>query len=367
MARRSVAIIGGGVIGCSLAWRLATRGCDVTVFEKGELCQEASWAAGGILSPHIELSPGPLLQLGQASLSLYPSFLSELSQTSKAPSLSSDGLVELVSEDEISSLQQKFPEISSWAPSARWCSQAELSLLEPALGSFSAGVFLPEERAVEPRLLCQALLEAARAAGVTLLPNTEVRRILHQNATLVGLDVGGEQRRYDDVILAAGSWSGLVAEGILPFGLIEPVRGQVLLLSPEKPLLSRVVYANGGYLVPRPNGQLLVGATTEHTGFEKAVTAAGVSRLLSLAMRTLPALSEAKLLDAWSGLRPGSKDGLPILGPSPIRGLSLATGHYRNGILLAPITASLMTSFVLGEPTSLPLSPFSVERFGVSL
>jgi glycine oxidase len=357
MSSVDVVVIGGGVIGCAIAWRLALRGCRVTLLERGSFGAEASWAAGGILSPNAEFEAGPLFTLAQQSLQLYPAFIHELRQHSDLdPNLLNSGLLALAySPEETLHLQQKHPPKKILSPS-------ELLSLEPHIASPLTGAFFPDALSIEPRALFSALLDAATKAGVTLRPQSPVRRILSHQGRLTGLELTHQTLACQHVVLAAGAWTSLLGD-VLPTNCVYPVRGQVLLLEPPAPVLSRVVYAHGGYLVPRKNGNLLIGATSELVGFEKGLTVDGLQFLLSVALKTVPSLQQAKWLEAWSGLRPATKDGLPLLGESHLKNLWMAAGHYRNGILLTPITAQLISSLIMGEAPSSNLDPFSVRRF----
>lgn len=384
-----VAVIGGGVIGCAIAWRLSQRGYQVALFDRGAFGQEASWAAGGILSPNAEFEPGPLYSLAQQSLALYPSFVRELQQQSDIdPCLLYGGLLSLAydesQEQHLREIHQQSVAVSKAITTStaltdgdtrsftsaryhqqnQWQSPQALAALEPMLAPARGGVFFPDELSIDPRALFSSLLQAATNAGVQLHPNTSVRRIIAKGKTLTHLEIEHETIACQHAIIASGSWSGLFGDDILFNDCVYPIRGQVLLLAPSAPVLSRVVYANGGYLVPRKSGHVLIGATSEQVGFTKNLTAGGLQFLLSVALQTIPSLKDATWIDAWSGLRPATKDGLPILGESHVKNLWFATGHYRNGILLTPITASIISELITGDADVLAsLAPFSVERF----
>jgi glycine oxidase len=354
-----VAVIGGGVIGCAIAWRLSQRGYQVALFDRGSFGQEASWAAGGILSPNAEFELGPLYSLAQQSLALYPSFVKELQQQSDIdPCLLDGGLLSLAytepQEQHLREIHQK---------KNQWQSPQSLAKLEPMLAPSRGGVFFPDELSIDPRALFSSLLQAVTNRGVRLYPNTAVRRIVSRDKALTGIELAHETISCQHAIVASGSWSGLFGEDVLREDCVYPIRGQVLLLAPSRPVLSRVVYASGGYLVPRKSGHVLIGATSEQVGFSKNLTAGGLQFLLSVALQTIPSLQDATWLDSWSGLRPASKDGLPILGESRIKNLWFATGHYRNGILLTPITAAIISALLSGESPATSLAPFSAERF----
>jgi glycine oxidase len=234
--------------------------------------------------------------------------------------------------------------------------------LEPHLSPQTRGaLFFPDEASVDPRLLSRALYLAARAAGARFRTG-QVLRVLHEEGRAVGVahDAGRLEARA--VVLAAGAWSALVPGSGLPQGAVRPVRGQIALLDTRQRLLSRVVFSDKGYVVPRADGRVLCGSTMEEVGFEKAVTAGGLRGVLELALEIAPELAQAPVVDTWSNFRPASPDGAPVLGPAAVPGLFYATGHTRNGILLTAITADAVAAAVLGKEPPVDLAPFSVAR-----
>ena len=203
---------------------------------------------------------------------------------------------------------------------------------------------------------------AAKQAGVTFL-NGSVQRIVHQGGRVTGVEHETGRLAAGAVVLAAGSWSPLVEGNALPKGAVRPVRGQIALLDAKATRLSRVIFSDKGYVVPRPDGRLLCGSTMEEAGYEKAVTAGGLASVLAMAMEIAPGLAKAPVLDTWANFRPASPDGWPVLGAATVPGLFYATGHTRNGILLTPITAEAIAAAVQGRPTPISLAPFSARRF----
>lgn len=359
-----LAIIGGGVQGCAVAWRLAQRGLRPLVIERSAPGAEASSAAAGMLVPQQECDePGPLFELGRASHARYPDFVRELEAASGVSvGYRVSGVLALARTEADEAAQRRK---AAWQVAAG--ARAELldgdavAKLEPALAPCRSALRFPDGAQLEPSRLMQALRVAATRAGVEFRVG-QARRVLVEERRVVGLDVDGERLPVARALLAAGSWSALVEGTGLPTGAVYPVRGQLVGLQAPPALLSHVVFG-GGYLVPRSDGRIVVGSTMENVGFHRGETAQAIARLLNLAIALSPALAEAQLLRAWSNFRPATADHLPLLGPTPIRGLHLATGHFRNGILLAPVTADALTALLCDEPPPCDLRPFSIARF----
>jgi glycine oxidase len=361
-----VLIVGGGVMGCSIALRLAQGGAKVTVLERAIPGAEASSAAGGILAPQMEShGPGPFLDLCLRSRGLYPAFARELLELSGID----------VAYRECGLLRAAFtPEAAhpleadaAWQKGlglrAELLTGDEARKLEPNLSPrVVAALHLPDDHQVDNRLLTRALSMAAARAGAGFRTGY-VRGIAQEGGRAVGVDLDGETLRADAVVVAAGSWSGLVAGARVNPQVVRPARGQMVQLQTRLPVLSHVVFSDKGYVVPRADGRLLAGSTMELVGFEKQVTAEGLARILSMAIELCPALADAPVQEFWAGLRPYTEDHLPIIGRGPMDGLFLATGHFRNGILLTPITAKLVAQVVLGQAPSVDLRPFRYDRF----
>ena len=234
--------------------------------------------------------------------------------------------------------------------------------LEPGLSPETRGaLYFPSEASVDPRLLGRALHAAAARAGARFVQG-QVRGIALEGGRVTGVDHESGRIAAGAVVLAAGAWSMQVVGNGLPAGAVRPVRGQIAVLDTRPPLLSRVIFSDKGYVVPRPDGRVLCGSTMEEAGFEKAVTAGGLLRVLELAVEVAPGLAAAPLVESWSNFRPATPDGLPILGPGRESGLFYATGHYRNGVLLTPITADVVSAAVLGRSTPVDLAPFGPAR-----
>jgi glycine oxidase len=243
---------------------------------------------------------------------------------------------------------------------------AAARLREPALGpDIRAALAFSDDGQVIARELARAFSQAAAAAGARFLTGRYVRRVLVQGDAAVGVELDGERLAAAAVVVAAGSWSGLVEGGGVPPTVVRPARGQLVSIETRPPIFRHVVSLHGrGYLVPRRDGTVLAGSTVEMAGFRKQVTVGGLAGILDLARILIPALSEAPVTGSWSNFRPYTEDHLPVLGATAVRGLFLSTGHFRNGILLAPITAQAIAELVATGRSSVDLAPFSVARFG---
>jgi len=361
-----VVIVGAGVMGCGIALRLRQAGARVTVLERSIPGAEASSAAGGILAPQQESEgPGPFLELCLRSRALYPDFAAELlALTGVNVDYLPSGLLHLAFDE---AGAQRLKATVDWQRArglrAELLGRTEVHQLEPQLApSVLAAAHYPDDHQVDNRLLTRALTMAAAKVGVTFRTGY-VRGVVAHNGRAVGVDLDGETLRADAVVIAAGSWSGLVQGITLDPRVVRPARGQMVQLQTRLPLFSHVVFSDKGYLIPRTDGRVIAGSTLEFAGFEKHVTAEGLHRILSLAMELCPALGPAPVQETWAGFRPYTDDHLPILGAGPLPGLFLATGHFRNGILLAPVTAKLVAEVVLGRSPSVDLTPFRFDRF----
>jgi glycine oxidase len=350
--------VGGGVIGLSCAWRAAQRGARVAVLERAEPPAGATNVAAGMLAPVGELTFGEpeLLQLTLASARRYPEFVAELeAATGEGTGYSRQGALHIaLDRDEAAQLRRVHELQRSLDLEAEWLPPRRCRELEPGLTpSFHGGVFAAGEAAIDPRALTRALVAALTAAGGELQTGCEVVGGIFEGERLAGVrTAAGEELRSDAIVLCAGAWSGRaewLPEHARP--AVRPVKGQVLeLRAPDgEPPCERIIASERVYLVPRPDGRLVVGATSEERGFDTTVLAGGVHELLREAYRVLPDVAELELLDAIAGLRPGTPDNLPLIGPGAIDGLHLATGHYRNGILLAPLTADWLAADLAGE------------------
>jgi glycine oxidase len=365
-----VAIAGGGLIGASIAFELAAEKLSVIVLDRQQPGREASWAAAGMLSPAPD-SPrdNPLVPLSCESLRLYPDFVSAIEETSRmAVSYKRAGAMEVFfAPHGDTQRDRRIADCAALGIAAELIPLAAAREKETSIGpNATAAAWLPEEGTVEPRLLIAAVLEAARSRGVEFRADCAVTGILRDGGRCAGVSAGGEAISAGHVILAAGSFSSQMtseAEFMARHAPTRPVRGQLIALRSPEVNLTRVLRSERGYLVPRRDGRVVAGSTSEEAGFEKRVTPAGLRRIFDAALELCPELAGAEILETWSGLRPGTPDDLPILGPTEMEGLLIATGHYRNGILLAPVTAKLIREWVTTGRTSFNATAFFPLRF----
>ncbi|MBN1206616.1 MAG: glycine oxidase ThiO [Myxococcaceae bacterium] len=366
MSLPDVLIVGGGVMGCGIALRLRQAGVNVTVLERSIPGAEASSAAAGILAPQMEADgPGPFLELCLRSRALYGELAAELRElTGVDIAYLPCGVLKAAFTEaaahhlEAASAWQKALGLRAELLDGRQAQEVEPKLSPKVL----AAARFPDDHQVDNRLLVRALSMAAARAGATFRGGY-VRGVVQEHGRAVGVDLDGELLRAGAVVIAAGSWSGLVQGTALDPHVVRPARGQMIEFQTRLPITTHILTSEKGYLVPRTDGRLIAGSTMEFAGFDKQVTAEGLSRILGMALELCPALGEASVQDMWAGFRPYSEDKLPILGPGPLPGLFLATGHFRNGILLAPITAKLITQCILEERPSVDLSYFRYDRF----
>ena len=360
-------VVGGGLIGCALAAELASRGQRVLVLERGEPGGEASSAAAGMLSPQSDARErDAMLELGLESLAMYPEWTRRLEEeTGLDTGYRQTGVLRCAfSEGERDALAALY----AWQGAAalaielRSGDALQRDRVESQLSpEVAAAVLFADEAAVTPRLLARAAWLRAERRGVDVRTGVAVRRFLLERGRCVGVETDEGAFGAGAVVDAAGAWAAFDLG--LPFPVpVRPVRGQIVALRAEGPPPARIVCSADAYVLPRPDGTVLVGSTLETVGFRKAVTAGAVARLIEAAVRLTPRLAESRLEDTWSGLRPGTPDGWPILGDSPVPGLYFATGHFRSGILLAPATAGLVADAILGSPPH-RIEAFSVERF----
>ncbi len=369
--RPRVAIIGAGVVGLGIAWRLASR-ADVSVFDRGKAGSGASHAAAGMLAACCEAEPGEeaLVALGRDSQARWPGFAEELRRASGIDvELRREGTVVLaLTADDQAALAHQLEFQKKLGLPLEWLSAAATRAKEPHLaGKIAGAVFSPEDHQVDNRKLTQALRVAAEAGGVKIYEQRPVAEISVQSGRADGVIFeDGARAEADIVVLAAGAWSrgikGLPPDRRPP---VRPVKGQMLALrmDPASPLLNHVLWAPGAYLVPRRDGRMIIGGTVEEKGFDETITAGGMLTLLEAAWRAIPAIEELPIDEIWVGHRPGSRDDAPILGRALLEGLFYATGHHRNGILLAPVTADAMAKLILDDVAEPALKPFALERF----
>jgi glycine oxidase len=346
-------IIGAGIIGLSLALALRKRRASVLVVERGEPGREASYAAGGMLVGCGLETPAVLQPLATASARLYPGFVDELELESGVHvDLRDHGTIVFPAPEDV--YERPGFTLASLLP-------VPLAELEPALADPQRPAFYLKERSVDPRALCTAAWKAAKRRGIDFSSGDEVTSVTVSHGRATGVRTIKTAFHADKVVNCAGAWSGQIPPHTFP---TRPVKGQMLcLLMPSPTLLNHVVRSPEVYLIPRSDGRLLVGATVEEAGFDKRTDIATMQRFHRVALDLIPELRNGKILEDWAGLRPGTPDALPILGPTATPGYYVATGHFRDGILLAPITADVMAAVMEGQTPEYDLVPFYPARF----
>jgi glycine oxidase len=365
-----VAVVGAGVIGLSIAWRLAQRGLSVAVFDRAGVGAGASLAATGMLAAAAEHEPGDpeLLALALESQGLWPQFGRALeAQSGLAIDLRESGtLVVALGRDEVERLRFRHDLHRRCGLATRWLGGPEVRAMEPGLRpSVAAGLFCPDDHQVDPRLVMAALRGAFLASGGHLIEHCAVEALDLAGLRVCGVETAAGRWRAASVVLAAGAWT---AGNLLPPGLVVPVRplkGQALALTAtaQTGTLSHIVWTEQVHMAPKGDGRLIVGATVEERDFDAAVTAGGLYALLEGARRAFPAIEEMAVEAIWTGFRPSSIDDAPILGATGIAGLAIATGHHRNGYLLAPVTASAIEALVTDGRMPAVAHPFGLDRF----
>ncbi|SFF55089.1 glycine oxidase [Halobacillus alkaliphilus] len=360
-------ILGGGVIGCSTAFYLSKKGQHVLVLEKGSLGQEASSAAAGMLGVQTELEEeSPIYELARKSREMFPNLAVELKdRTGIDIGLSQKGIIrpafteeQRVRYREIAANQKLKGEESSWKD------REELVEMEPCLtDSLVGGLWFPKEGHVSAPDLTRAFTRAAAVNGVTFRESTDVYQLISKQNQVVGAATDAGDFYGSSVLVAAGAWSRRFLPG--KEQALYPVKGEALAVKTEKSILHTTIFTDDCYLVPKKGGEIIVGATSTPYTFDKRVTVEGTEGLIHKAKRLLPLLGRAEIDRIWAGTRPMTGDGLPIMGEHPeLSSLYFSTGHYRNGILLSPVTGKLMADYIAGEANLITdLSAFTPARF----
>jgi glycine oxidase len=361
-------VVGGGVVGCAAAWQLAREGLAVTLLERGALAAQASGVAAGMLTPSPEASDdGPFLRLARASLALFPQWCEALRESSGVdPEFEPSGSLHVAATpaeaDEIRARARRLA-----TPGAEWLEPRDALEVVPGVSPAIAGALCsPHDAHVHSQLLTQAAAAAAAALGARVEAGVAVLGLTRAGERVTGVVTGAGERAAGRVVLCTGAWLPEAAAwlgGRFAFP-IEPVRGQILSLAQPEPPLRTIVFGGGAYLVPKRDASVVVGATQETVGFDCRVTAEGVGGLLAAAPRLVPALARATFRSAWAGLRPSTPDRLPLVGALPgVEGAVVAAGHFRNGVLLAPLTARLVADFVQGKAPAGDALALRPERF----
>jgi glycine oxidase len=362
-------IAGGGLIGGAIALELAQAGLRVALFERGKPGREASWASAGILSPAPE-SPGliPMVPLARASMALYPGLVANVEELSgQSVGFRTQGTMDaLFSRDAARDLSTLIALHHGLGLKAEPLRPDDARDLEPALSpEVEAAALRPEEASIDNRALTQAVLEAAQKSGAEILPGQEAQAIWRDGSRCTGLQLKNENVSAQWTIVAAGSFSAGI-EGVATYAPVRPAKGQMISLRAGGLKIEHVLWSERVYLVPRNDGRILAGATVEYVGFDKHVTAGAMEKILSAAIELVPGLTNARIEESWAGLRPDSPDHLPILGPTDLDGLLIATGHFRSGVLLMPITARLIREWITEQRVSVDWERLSPMRFATA-
>ena len=362
-----VVVAGAGIIGCAVAYELASRGASVRIIDPRGYGRGATKASAGMLAPYIEGHSPQLLALGVSSLNHYDRFIARITADSaRAVEYRRPGTLQVaVTEDEASELADRARHLTDARVDHLFVSAGELRKVEPALSADArAALRIPQHGYVGVSSLMSGLAAASERRGVTIT----VARVeaFGKKGDSVAVTTSEGVVECDAAVVAAGSWSGRIDSGSALPAPVHPIRGQIVQLHASPAPLAHVVWGSGCYLVPWQDGTVLVGATMEDVGFDERTTDVAVRNLRESGRKLVPALGAATFVDARAGLRPATSDELPIIGPSSTtRGVFYATGHYRNGVLLAPLTASLVTDLVLGTGAGAELDLVRPSRFGL--
>src|SRR5579875_1609533 len=367
-----ILVIGGGLIGCSIALRLAQQKLRVSVFDQGKPGMEASSAGAGMIAPQGETTqPDAFYELCAASRDLYADFVAEVEELSgRKVGFRRDGtLMAALDEDQQHELQEIYEAQTKAGLKVERLSPPEARRRSPQLSEeIRDALFIPEDYWIDNVRLMEALEQACRRVGVSFYPHAKVTRLIASNGRVESAEIRAESGSISghyaagQFILAAGAWSGEIAATLGISLPVKPCRGQMIEFEGAEDF-PFVLRAGHHYLVPRSGGRVIAGSTMEYASFEKAVTGEGLRSILEGAVRMAPMVKKLRFRAAWSGLRPDTEDHLPILGCGEIRNLVFATGHFRNGILLTPITAQLISELILKGSTSRPLERYSPARF----
>ncbi len=362
-----VVIIGGGIIGSSIAYYLRKSNIDVTILEQGDIGGQASSAAAGLLAPLGPLSgPGPFADLVLASFALFPSLVPELEDVSGMTLgyEQTGALRTITSPKRISHLRKR---LQNWQPlglEMNWLTGDEARQLEPALGpDISAAIYAPEESQINASQLVKAFSQAANRLGAKIYSHTRVTGIHRNNTKIIGVQTDRDEIACSSLVIATGAWTACYEKWFNTAIPVRPLQGQMLSLKQPSVPLQHIIFGNAIYLVPR-GSNILVGATKEETGFDMQVTDEGISWLHTTALKLLPALRTSKIEHTWAGLRPKTPDNQPILGSLPNwENVILATGHNSVGIILSVITGQTIADLITTGKTPQVIQPFSLERY----
>ena len=362
-------VAGGGLIGASIAFELAESGLKVALYDARDPGREASWASAGMISPAPE-NPAmiPFMPMSLASAALYPEFIRKVEQlTGQDSGYQKCGALDVILDNDLQKAQEELSTIVALQRGvglhAEAISAERAREMEPALNEDTqAAIFRADEGSLDARAFTQAVLQAARQRGVEIFAGNGAKRLKKDGSHCRGLVLESGDAEAKWTIVAAGCFSARI-EGAEPYAPVMPAKGQMVALRCEGVEISHILWLGHKYLVPRKDGRIIAGSTIEQAGFEHHVTAGGIQTILSEAMKMVPALQAARIEETWAGLRPDSPDHLPIIGPTDVEGLLIATGHFRSGILLAPITARLIREWITTQQVSVDWARVSPMRF----
>jgi glycine oxidase len=366
MSTYDAVIAGGGLIGASIALQLAEAGLKVAVYDAREPGREASWASGGMISPAPENAGMiPFMPMSLASVALYPALIREIeAMTGKNVGYRKDGALDVIldgdAQEELSTIVALHRGVGLRAEAI---SAERARELEPSLtDELQAAIFRADEGSLDARIFTEAVLDAARQKGVEIFADNGAKALRKEGARCQGLLLERGEIEAQWTIIAAGCFSARIA-GVEGYAPVTPAKGQMVALRCESAEIKRILWLEHKYLVPRQDGRIIAGSTIEYSGFDHDVTAGGVQSILREVMKMVPALEQARIEETWAGLRPDSPDHLPIIGPTDVEGLLIATGHFRSGVLLAPITAQLIREWITTRKVSLDWERVSPMRF----
>jgi glycine oxidase len=366
MSTYDAVIAGGGVIGGSIALELAEAGMKVGLYDAREPGREASWASAGMISPAPENAGMiPFMPMSLASVAVYPEFIQKVEElTGMDVGYRKEGALDAIldgdAEEELSTIIALQHGVGLRAEAV---SAEEARRMEPALTEeIEAAIFRPDEASLDNRVFTDAVLKAAERKGVEIFAGNGAKAIWKEGGRCKGLRLEKGRVEAKWTVIAAGCFSARI-EGVEPYAPVFPAKGQMIALRCEAVEIRRILWLEHTYLVPRNNGRIIAGSTIERVGFDHEVTAGGINKILSEAIKLAPALEKARMEETWAGLRPDSPDHLPIIGPTDIEGLLIATGHFRSGILLTPVTARLIRDWVIKGTVSVDWERVSPMRF----
>jgi glycine oxidase len=361
-----IAIAGAGLIGASIAFELAQAGLKVAVFDRSEPGREASWASAGILSPAPE-SPAmiSMVPLAKASMNLYPALVANIEEISgEKVGFRPKGTIDVFfNKDAIADLSTLIALHHGMGLKAEPLRPEDARELEPSLSrELEAAALRSDEASIDNRAFTHALVSAAKKSGVEIFSDETVTGIVKEGNRCIGLKLGNETVSAKWSVIAAGCFSSNI-DGVKEFAPVRPAKGQMVSLRADGLKIERVIWGEKIYIVPRNDGRILAGATVEYVGFDKQITAGGIEKILSAAIEVIPEFANARIEETWAGLRPDTPDHLPILGPTEIEGLVIATGHFRSGVLLTPVTARLIRQWITERSVEIDWDRLSPMRF----